>query len=393
MKILRDYIWIVIIVCVIIVMLYYYFNQFRELSTNPSDWGAFGSYMGAITGLLAFAGVLFSVRSANRKAEAAEKKAEQVRKEAQEDSERLRAEAKAEAEKQRMEAEKKDERDLFFKLMESHQKTMEGLVAKNIFNEEMITGTLAFDTYVMQIDNDTHTLLLLLPIGEYKTYGDWVEGTNMIKHDRNVFIDLRNSFMDAAYATRLDDDPNYKISDLKLYFYIRGCLALAFQENNLRPIYKYVKREETPSYRQYPKLFYQTKNELEKYTIFKIVARCLYKSCGSLLSYHFNNISYITKMLDSFKYDKDFYMDYWKSKLSSNECIIFFFYLLSDKVDIGIIDLVLKYNLLENMVFSDMFLLEKGESLKKLAIDSLKKFKANTKEAILVNIENPVSTI
>lgn len=382
MKILRDYIWIVIIVCVIIVMLYYYFNQFGELSTNPSDWGAFGSYMGAITGLLAFAGVLFSVRSANRKAEAAEKKAEQVRKE-----------AKAEAEKQRMEAEKKDERDLFFKLMESHQKTMEGLVAKNIFNEKMITGTMAFDTYVMQIDNDTHTLLLLLPIGEYKTYDDWVEGTNVTKHDRNVFIDLRKSFMDAAYATRLDDAPNHEISDLDLYFYIWSCLALAFQENNLRPIYKYVKREEIFSYRHYPKLFYQTKNELEKYTIFRIVALCLYKSCGSLLSYHFNNISYITKMLDSFKYDKDFYMDYWKSKLSSNECIIFFFYLLSGKVDMGIIDLVLKYNLLENMVFSDRFLLEKGESLKKLAIDSLNKFKADTKEAILVNIEYPVRTI
>lgn len=92
-------------------------------------------------------------------------------------------------------------------------------------------------------------------------------------------------------------------------------------------------------------------------------------------------------MLDSLENKKEFYMDYWRSKLSSNECLVFFFYLLSGKVNLEIVRLVLKYNLLDSIVSSDIFELEQGENLKIMAINFLNKLINHTKEITLLSIK------
>ena len=386
MKKSNAFIWIMAILALIAVyMLGRYFWQFAEngWSNDPMEWGAFGSYMGAITGLLAFVGVLYSVHNANKKSAEAKEEAEKVRKEAAAEDKKIREEAKIESEKLRDEARAKDERDLFFKLIDSHQRTMDTIVAKDDTQENISTGLVGLNFYARETDNSMHTFLLLLQIGHYKNYEDWEEKTNVIKHGDNVFSDLRKSFMNAANKTYLYDSPT---TERDFYSFIwRGAISV-FKENYLIPVHKYLIKDELYSFRRYPELIYGRKNELEKYTILRKVALCFYKNYSSYLSYHFNNVCYITKMLDSFKCDKEFYMDYWKSKLSSNECLVFFFYLLSGKVAPEIVRLVLKYNLLDNIISSDNFLLEKGEKLKMLAIDSLNKLMCNTKGVVLLNI-------
>jgi hypothetical protein len=368
----------------VVMVILYWCNFSYPFSKDQADWGNFGSYMGSITGLLAFIGVLYSIHNANKNATEAKEEAEKVRNEAAAADKEIRDAAKIESIKLQNEAQARDERDLFFRLIDSHQRTMETIIAKGDSLQNRFAGLLALEFYARETDNNLHTFLLLLPIGDYKNFDEWVEKTNVIKHGDNIYSDLRKSFMNAANKTYLYDD---LVTEQDFYSFIRGCAIRAFTEHHLMPIHKYIIKEELIPFRQYPQLIYEKKDKLERYTIFRIVALCFYTSYSSYLSYHFNNVCYITQMLDSLENNKEFYMDYWKSKLSSNECLVLFFYLLSGKVDLEIVRLFLKYNLLDNIASSDIFELEQGEKLKMMAIDSLNKLIGHTKETVLLSIK------
>lgn len=52
-------------ICIIMCVLYFcVFNN--GISQNSDDWSNFGCYMGSVTGLLAFAGVLYSIQLSNK---------------------------------------------------------------------------------------------------------------------------------------------------------------------------------------------------------------------------------------------------------------------------------------------------------------------------------------
>lgn len=339
----------------VLMLIFYWLNFPCPFSKDQADWGNFGSYMGSITGLLAFIGVLYSIHNANKKTE-----------------------------KLREETQMQDERDLFFRLIDSHQRTMETIIAKGDSPQNTFTGLLALEFYARETDNNLHTFLLLLQIGNYKNFEDWANKVNGIKYGASIFRDLKESFKDAAFKTHL----NAKIiGEQGIYSFIWSCANRAINKYHLVPIHKYIIRGELEAFRLYPRSIYTKKNELEKYSIFRIIALCFYTRYSSYLSYHFNNVCYITKMLDSLENKKEFYMDYWRSKLSSNECLVFFFYLLSGKVNLEIVRLVLKYNLLDSIVSSDIFELEQGENLKIMAINFLNKLINHTKEITLLSIK------
>lgn len=53
----------VILILIIIVILAFYFIQTKgKFADKQTDWGEFGSLLGAIAGLIAFVGVLFTLR-------------------------------------------------------------------------------------------------------------------------------------------------------------------------------------------------------------------------------------------------------------------------------------------------------------------------------------------
>lgn len=363
----------------VVMVILYWCNFPCPFSKDQADWGNFGSYMGSITGLLAFIGVLYSIHNANKNATEAKKEAEKVRNEAAAADKKIRDAAKIESIKLQNEAQARDERDLFFRLIDSHQRTMETIIAKGDSPQNTFAGLLALEFYARETDNNLHTFLLLLPIGAYKDFEDWNNKVNGIKYGDSIFRDLKESFKNAASKTHLKGK---MITERDFYSFILSCAIMAYTEHHLLPIHKYIIKDELKPFRRYPQSIYKKKNELEKYSIFRTIALCLYTSYSSYLSYHFNNVCYITKMLDSLENNKDFYMDYWKSKLSSNECLVLFFYLLSGKVDLEIVRLFLKYNLLDNIASSDIFELEQGEKLKMVAIDFLNKLMGHTKETV-----------
>jgi hypothetical protein len=67
---------IILFICFISVfMVYQYRKNFSGgMSTVSSDWGNFGSYLGAITGLLGFAGAIYAIMNSNKQARNAEER-------------------------------------------------------------------------------------------------------------------------------------------------------------------------------------------------------------------------------------------------------------------------------------------------------------------------------
>ena len=64
-NLLRCALFIMLAICIIMCVLYFcVFNN--GISQNSDDWSNFGCYMGSVTGLLAFAGVLYSIQLSNK---------------------------------------------------------------------------------------------------------------------------------------------------------------------------------------------------------------------------------------------------------------------------------------------------------------------------------------
>ena len=112
---------VIFIICLIMLGAYYYYFRvhLHRGWGNVDDWGNFGNYMGSITGLLAFAGVLYTVMQSEKRAEEAKEKAKIAE-----------SEAKAREAKTTEDAVKREERDLFFKMLSEYQRQAD-LITKN----------------------------------------------------------------------------------------------------------------------------------------------------------------------------------------------------------------------------------------------------------------------
>ena len=135
-------VFIGIIAC--LMLLAYIINFRYGFSDNSSDWGSFGSYMGSITGLLAFMGVLYSIHNANKK------------------TDKLREESQAQ-----------NERDLFFRLVDSHQKMMNSLIGKDLKTGEKTIGTHAIDVYKKELDANFQLLVMLWRTSLFPDHESW----------------------------------------------------------------------------------------------------------------------------------------------------------------------------------------------------------------------------
>ena len=344
MKRLGVHFWIILILSLIVAyMLWRYFCQFagNGWSDDPMEWGAFGSYMGAITGLLAFVGVLASIRNANKKAEKAEKNTEELRKETQ----------------------VRDERDLFFKLMESHYSTINSVIFSNKGKDD-INGVYAFKEYRSLLIIYLNLLVLFQPYKQYESVDEWIKSIDQ----NNLF----KEFFDKWQETTGESSPELKkkrkeleekYSDVRemylstwgAFLNIKFILACAYELKTLMFYYRQLNLSDpiclnfmrNDNFGQYTK-------EVQK-EIYIQVARCLENEHGSFLSYHFNNVCYITRTISKFKHDPEqYYMTYWKSKLSSTESLLFFYYLLYSEGNNDVLDIVCTYKLLDNIIPSDL---------------------------------------
>lgn len=91
-------------------------------------------------------------------------------------------------------------------------------------------------------------------------------------------------------------------------------------------------------------------DDLGRFRALEYTANVFYKKYLNEIIYHFNNVGYLIYTINSFVgRDKDFYVKYWRSKLSANESYLLLFYITSDNLDVDIFQTVIDYKILDNI--------------------------------------------
>ena len=373
MKKSNAFIWIMAILALIAVyMLGRYFWQFAEngWSNDPMEWGAFGSYMGAITGLLAFVGVLYSVHNANKKSAEAKEEAEKVRKEAAAEDKKIREEAKIESEKLRDEARAKDERDLFFKLVDSHLSSVKTVSYISGNKRHYKKGEEALDEYLLRLNRDLDLLLFWLNVYDCKSVQPLLPFGGLYE---SMFLDVlrTDSELGKKYFKLRIADVTIKEFYPILVEYVKSIL----RNKVIYPLYEHYDSDRELRIRQITTNFRNTLSDDEKYAVLTFIGYTLNGELGHGISYHFENIIFITQTINTFlERNRDYYMNYWRSKLSVSEVYVLFFYLLSDRVDNVTRSIFIKYDLLKNNGSRNVFDLNvKDDSTNQLFKDCLQK--------------------
>ena len=370
MKKSNAFIWIMAILALIAVyMLGRYFWQFAEngWSNDPMEWGAFGSYMGAITGLLAFVGVLYSVHNANKKSTEAKDEAEKVRKEAAAEDKKIREEAKIESEKLQHEARAKNEKDTLFRLFELHQRSMETLVYKNPGIQRKSSMMEAFEDYKKELDSDLQEVIVFWSSSKFNSYSDWAEkilykcyeGFELVLLAGMYIVDQREKGNEigskgSKRMGSLIENPTLKeeVKSLSgVYFSkMKSLLEDFVWEKKIYPYYNDFLEVDRAHFKKFAnKMWLEEMDEKERFSILKFLAECFYRKYGHLLSFHFNNLCNITYQIDALETDHDFFMDCWISNIISIESVILFFWMLSGKVNKEVLLIAQKNNLFKNM--------------------------------------------
>ena len=354
MKRLGVYFWIILILSLIVAyMLWRYFCQFagNGWSDNPMEWGAFGSYMGAITGLLAFVGVLASIRNANKKAEKAEKNTEELRKETQ----------------------ARDERDLFFRLIDEHRQTRDSLT----FPLGDKKGIEAIDAYVEDINKDFQLIIILTSSLGRGNFQEWVssirlQGIGIEETTYNsMYEDLVINILECISALQVltdfgkdvdltklhDNDPKVKYGTCEQCFPNTYHLMTVIGEGTLDTgRFDYSKIPDAQNLAFVARMIWWYKlDDWGRFRALEYTANVFYKKHLVPITYYFNNLGYITYTLNNFiETNKDYYMKYWRSKFSADEIYLLLFYLTSDKLDVDILQTVIDHKLFDNLGTRDL---------------------------------------
>lgn len=172
-------VFIGIIAC--LMLLAYIINFRYGFSDNSSDWGDFGAYMGSITGLLAFIGVLYTIRQSSLQSAA------------------------------------RDDRDLFFKLMDEHRQTRDSLT----FPGGDKKGIEAIDAYVENINKDFQLITILASGLGKRDFQAWTSsiyfklGGHEVSAYNIVYVDLIIEILESISALQtLPDGKHVNLGDL-----------------------------------------------------------------------------------------------------------------------------------------------------------------------------------
>lgn len=280
------------VLAVSVIMLGFYFYKFNNgLSTNNEDWGGFGSYFASITGLLAFAGVLYTAWQSEQRANKA--KEESIRRE---------------------------ERDLFFKLLDLHLNQLKSITYKT--KDKIYEGIEAVKQVVIKAEK----LMLLYLVYEQI---------------------LQNNQLDSSLITKLKQE--LKVSDSNTLNNI-----ISRQIDNRYITSNSLKRNELRSQRI--KNAYAEMNDHTKYQAYKLIADSLYKGFGFHYAHYTRNFFYILKTIENFQTnsDKEYYFQILKAQLSRYEITLLFYNAISSKSSNEIIRLMKTYNIFDEFYYKDL---------------------------------------
>ena len=300
-------------------MLFLYFFHFSGgFSENQNDWANFGAYMSPIVSLIAFAGVLISINKSEKNT-------------------RLQ-----------------EERDLFFRFLDTRLKSMETLSYINKETNEELVSMKALGAYKNELDVDLQLLIVYWGAFSADSYSDWSNkiekfGTGnfeevlfegMFAYDRNIGRgDIQN-----IEKTNIKNDPQFYFKEIRRRY--EHCLTWKYIE----PIYLTFTREEMFMLRNYAwdTWIYQM-DDKERLFVLKAMADSFRIKYNDSLSYHFNNFCNITSRVSKLEKKCDYYMNYWASGLTNSEGVLLFFWILGGDYNEALFKIAYEYNLFVNI--------------------------------------------
>lgn len=319
--------WVLVVVVgvISIIMLFFYFLRFNNgLSYDSNNWAAFGSYFGSVTGLLAFAGVLYSSHLSEKRAEEAEAKLEQLEEESRkryvEDSERA----------------------IFFQLLDLHNKKSKSITFNGINHIVTIQnseGNDAFKYYLKLVNYYTVFHLIANDILKYQSEEELFSAYNSnIIREYNELFGMRN-YLDNKKIIKLNLEIKqvsnshwFNPQDSNIYY----CLSWARLKRNII-----------------------MSNEM--FESIKFAFDVIYRDFGYIIDQYFRNLYNILDTIDNFRGDKTYkykYVNLIKVQLSRYELALIIGNSVSSQSNERIVDLLLKYDIINEFNNQDLFFTE-----------------------------------
>jgi len=264
-------------------------------SRNPQDWGSFGSFFASITGLLAFTGVLYTASLSEKRAY-------------EEKGRRKQAEKKAVM---------RDERDLFFKILQMHQYNVTYISLS--LQENFKTGRDAIAGYVKKFQKYYYVSITL---NQFKK-------ANCKYKDEYSYFDYFNNIAKKAQELSAPQDGTCHSDNLEEF------IDNLIQNNSLSHLKEYDIHTEngcqvTSCYSEMMSNGLISINDI--YCSMKSVADYMYDSYEHQLGQYFRTICNLQEIVaDNIEREKS--LDVFRSQLSREELVLLLYYIVSSQIE------------------------------------------------------------
>jgi len=333
---------LLIFIGIIILMIIVYIANFHNgFSSSDNSWGNFGSYFGSFTGLLAFGGVLYTAWQSEKRAEEEKARREQAEQHTKD------VEKKAEED-----SIKREDRDLFFKLLNLHQEKL-----KSISYKEVVCNDPSM-FIIKGINSSEYTKLpptvtMLKGINACEKYNSIA---NSILYDYQVndcIIKMGcNKF---SNDTHIDSDILYRLNSkypnldyVKVKEYINKIIDNPNSYQGI--INKNIYYEKKSPYSKY-QINYDI-NDL--YKAIKLSGNIMNIKYGQIFGQYYRNMFYVLETCNQFRYNKDYYFKLFRAQLSRVEIILCLLNAISDKSSPKFVNLLNDNNILDDLYYSDL---------------------------------------
>jgi hypothetical protein len=324
----------IIILCAIVVVMivFYVINFFNSsLSTDSDDWGSFGSYIGCITSLLAFVGVLYSIEVSSQHYE---KDSEQnkffnllnLHKDKMYNVEYVSMSDKSISMKGP---------DAFKMYTDLANKALKILVLTELFNEKILNKPFNNPKILEDLYEESHELFdIIIKVGFLINYDQGIEYCNP---NYDLFKELQKDIININGGRK-------SISDIKEIDGIR-----LLERNNLETVFNELKPWEE-------QIISKRISEMEYSKLISMVIKasdCIYKKYGHITGHYFRNMYYIMDTIQGFT-TKDNYNMMYRAQLSRYELALGLYNAMSSQSSLQMIELLKCFNIFKDITKDDV---------------------------------------
>ncbi|MBV5283412.1 MAG: hypothetical protein JZU53_13380 [Paludibacter sp.] len=339
----------------IIMIIAFILNFWGTLSDYVEDWGSFGSYFGSVAGLLAFLGALLTVIQSNKATLEAKKDAARAEIKANIAADIAATDAQRREDIATKQAIKREERDLFFKLLELHKNKLETVVYTGNNFEVNYKGINAIDNYIIILNN-----ILLEYSFNYCIISMSTECFN--KLDPTKYIELEILMRSNAINTELTN--NYQNTPNPQNINLAGVQEYIKKKINTFFLYSKINYDQSFA-NPYSNIFEYFNIYINSETMFnamQVAGNILYVKFGHLLGQYFRNMYYMLETINRFNYDKIYYFELYRAQLSRKESLICLFNTVSSKSNIENLELIATSKIFDDIFCKDLFLIRFDDS-------------------------------